>query len=75
MSGESSKNGGLLFVLCLLFGIFGAHRFYAGKTGTAILQLITIGGVGIWTIIDLLFIIFSEFTDGQGLKVNTWKDL
>ena len=48
ISGESAKNGGLMLVLCLLLGIFGAHRFYAGKTRTAVLQLFTLGGLGIW---------------------------
>jgi TM2 domain-containing membrane protein YozV len=74
MSEESSRNGGLLLVLCLLFGIFGAHRFYAGKVGTGVVQLLTFGGLGVWAVIDLLFVLFGEFTDAQGLKVNTWKD-
>ena len=74
-SGESAKNGGLMLVLCLLLGIFGAHRFYAGKKGTAVLQLFTLGGLGVWTLIDLLFILFGEFTDAEGRKVNTWKGL
>jgi TM2 domain-containing membrane protein YozV len=73
--GESAKNGGLMLVLCLLLGIFGAHRFYAGKTKSALLQLITLGGAGIWTLVDLLFILFGEFTDAEGRKVNTWKGL
>ena len=62
-------------MLCLLLGIFGAHRFYAGKTGTAVLQLLTLGGIGVWTLIDLLFILFGEFADAEGKKVNTWKGL
>jgi TM2 domain-containing membrane protein YozV len=74
-SGESAKNGGLMLVLCILLGVFGAHRFYAGKTGTAVLQLCTLGGLGIWWLVDLLFILFAEFTDAEGKKVNTWKGL
>ena len=73
ISGESAKDGGLMLVLCLLLGVFGAHRFYAGKTGTAVLQLFTLGGLGIWWLVDLLFILFGEFTDAEGKKVNTWK--
>ena len=68
----SPKNGMLMAVLCLLFGIFGAHRFYAGKTGSAVLQLFTLGGLGIWAVIDFLFIVFAEFTDAQGRKVDPW---
>ena len=65
----------LMAILCLLFGVFGAHRFYAGKTGTAIAQLLTFGGLGVWTVIDLLFILFGEFNDIEGRKVNPWKDI
>ena len=72
---ESAKNGGLMLVLCLLLGLFGAHRFYAGKTSSAVVQLVTLGGLGIWTFVDLLFILFGEFTDADGRKVNTWKGL
>ena len=64
-----------MLVLCLLLGIFGAHRFYAGKTRSAVLQLATLSGLGIWTLVDLLFILFGEFTDADGRKVNTWKGL
>ena len=71
----SPKDGLLMAILCVLFGVFGAHRFYAGKTMTAVLQLLTLGGLGIWTVIDLLFILFGEFTDRDGRKVNPWKDV
>ena len=68
----SPKNGMLMAALCLLFGIFGAHRFYAGKTGTAVLQLFTLGGLGVWATIDFLFILFAEFTDADGRKIDPW---
>jgi len=60
------------FLLCFLFGSFGAHRFYVGKTGTAVLQLVTLGGLGIWAIIDLILIIIGSFTDKQGNKIEAW---
>ncbi len=64
-----------MLVLCLLLGVFGAHRFYAGKTRSAVLQLVTLGALGIWTLVDLLYILFGEFTDVEGKKVDTWKGL
>lgn len=59
-------------LLCFWFGIFGAHRFYVGKTGTAILQLCTIGGLGIWTMVDLIMIVVGAFTDSEGNKLTEW---
>ena len=36
------------FLFWFFLGIFSAHRFYVGKVGTAILQIVTLGGLGIW---------------------------
>ena len=68
----SDKNRLLLALLAFFFGIFGAHRFYAGKTGTAVVQLLTIGGLGIWSLIDFVIILFGEFTDADGFKIRDW---
>jgi len=62
----------LAAVLAACFGVFGAHRFYAGKTGTAVIQLLTIGGLGIWAFIEFLIILFGEFTDKEGRKIVEW---
>jgi TM2 domain-containing membrane protein YozV len=60
------------FLLCFFLGIFGAHRFYVGKIGTGILQLVTLGGLGIWALIDFIMIIVGAFTDKQGNKITQW---
>jgi len=59
-------------ILAFFFGVFGAHRFYAGKTGTGLTQVFTIGGLGIWYFIDFLIILFGEFTDIDGKKISEW---
>jgi len=59
-------------LLCFWLGIFGAHRFYAGKVGTGLLQLFTFGGLGIWAFIDLIILVCGAFTDSQGRKLVQW---
>jgi TM2 domain-containing membrane protein YozV len=68
----SDKKIVVAMILCFFFGIFGAHRFYVGKTASAIVQLLTLGGLGIWALIDLILILFREFSDGDGVKLSKW---
>jgi len=57
-------------LLCFFLGALGVHRFYVGKVGTGILQLITLGGLGIWVLIDFIIIVTGSFTDGEGLAIK-----
>lgn len=59
-------------LLCLFLGWVGAHRFYVGKTGTAILMLCTLGGFGIWVMVDIVFIACGIFRDKQQQRVFKW---
>ncbi len=70
----SPKSRLAALLLCWFLGIFGAHRFYVGKIGTAILQIFTLGGLGIWTFIDFIMIIVGAFKDKQGRRVVVWSD-
>jgi len=71
-NGSSDKSDTAALLLCFFLGVLGVHRFYVGKIGTGILQLVTLGGLGIWALIDMIMIILQKFTDGQGntLKFN-----
>lgn len=53
-------------LLCWLLGYLGVHRFYLGKVGTGILMIITLGGLGIWYLIDLILIIVGGMKDNEG---------
>ena len=59
-----------MILLCFFLGGLGVHRFYAGKIGTGILMLITLGGLGIWTLIDFVIIVLGNFKDGDGLAIK-----
>lgn len=56
-------------LLAIFLGGLGGHRFYVGKVGTGILQLLTCGGIGVWVIVDIVMIVTGSFTDKQGLKL------
>ena len=66
---KSDKEWLVTLLLCLFLGSIGGHRFYVGKIGTGILQLITLGGCGIWTIIDLIMILTGKFKDKDGNEI------
>ena len=68
--GYVNKSKWTAFFLCLFLGCFGAHRFYVGKIGTGILQILTCGGLGIWWFIDFILIVSGAFTDSKGHKIQ-----
>jgi hypothetical protein len=71
--GISDKSRGIALVLAVVLGVFGAHRFYAGRIGTALLMLFTLGGLGVWYVYDLIMIIAGSFTDAEGRRLLRWE--
>lgn len=65
----SDKSFVATLLLCIFLGYLGVHRFYVGKVGTGILMLITLGGFGIWILIDLIMIIVGFFKYKQGRRI------
>ena len=53
-------------------GEFGAHRFYLGKTGTAIAMLFTLGGLGIWALVDFIMAVAGVMKDKEGRLIKNW---
>ena len=57
-------------LLCLFLGGLGAHRFYTGHTGIGVIQLLTLGGCGIWALIDFIILLTGNFKDAQGHPIT-----
>ena len=54
---ESKKKDSLIMYLLWLFtGGLGGHRYYLGDIGMGIAMTLTLGGFGIWSLIDVFFI-------------------
>ncbi len=68
----SDRSRGVALTLAVVTGVFGGHRFYAGKTGTALLQLCTLGGLGIWWLIDCILVASGEFRDWDERRIVRW---
>jgi TM2 domain-containing membrane protein YozV len=46
----------LTIIMSVVFGHLGVDRFIMGKVGTGLLKLITLGGIGIWWLVDVILI-------------------
>lgn len=81
-SEKSPKSRAGAAALAFFLGVFGAHRFYAGKTGSAITMLIiSIVGfftaipfiaTGIWSLVDFIMILCGSFKDKDNLPIENW---
>lgn len=68
----SPKSRLVAFLVGAPFGVFGAHRFYVGKTGSGIGMIFTLGGMGIWWLVDMILILSGEFRDADHRRVTRW---
>lgn len=66
---EERKDWLTTLLLCIFVGQIGIHRFYTGHIATGIVFIFTIGGCGIWWLIDLIRIATGDFKDANGKKL------
>lgn len=69
----SDRNRLVTLLLCIFLGGLGIHRFYAGKTGTGILYLLTGGLLGIGVIYDIIIIATGSFRDSEDKLILNWE--
>ena len=70
MEGQTSdKDWTTLLILSILLGGLGVDRFYAGHIGLGVLKLLTVGGCGIWALIDIILVATGKFSDADGLPI------
>ena len=66
----SDKSWTTALILSILLGGLGIDRFYLGHTGLGVAKLLTLGGCGIWALIDLILIAMRNVTDAQGRPLS-----
>jgi len=69
----SERSRGVALALAVIGGVFGLHRFYAGRAQSAVWMCLTLGGVGIWYLYDIVVIAAGDFRDGDGRRVARWE--
>ena len=69
----SERSRALTLGLAVLGGVFGLHRFYAGRTQSGICMCLTLGGMGIWYLYDVVVVAAGDFRDGDGRRVVRWE--
>jgi TM2 domain-containing membrane protein YozV len=68
----SPKSRIAVTLLAWFLGGLGIHRFYLGKIGTGILMIVTLGGLGIWSLIDFIVAVTGNMRDKDGKLIKNW---
>jgi len=72
---EEKKSHGTALLLCFFFGALGIHRIYTGYILLGIIQLLTGGGFGIWSLIDLISLWLNKFKDSNGNCLSEYDEI
>lgn len=72
-SGVSEHSRAVALGLAVFGGVFGLHRFYSGRGQSGVWMCVTLGGLGIWYLYDIVVIAAGEFRDGDGRRLSRWE--
>lgn len=56
----------------ILLGVLGMDRFCLGQTGTAVAKLLSMGGMGVWWIIDIILLVTNSLQPEDGSNWNPY---
>ncbi|QNP93150.1 TM2 domain-containing protein [Corynebacterium zhongnanshanii] len=65
---DRKKNPIVMWLLWLFLGTVGAHRYYLGNIVYAVFMTLTLGGFGLWTLIDAFFITFEMRRKNRAIR-------
>ena len=68
----SPKSRLIALLLCFFLGVFGAHRFYAGRYLMGAVYLLTLGALGVGWLVDLVLILLGRMRDRNRLAIANW---
>jgi len=69
----AGEEGGAQWLAALLLSVFlgqlGIDRFYLGYVGLGILKMLSVGGLGVWWLVDIILIATNRLKDAQGKQL------
>jgi hypothetical protein len=68
----SERSRGVTLGLAVVGGVFGLHRFYAGRVESGVWMCLTLGGLGVWYLYDVVVIAAGDMRDGAGRRIARW---